>query len=72
MSVYMGGLSLDLPILLCALSWDNEPLISNNTATYHRGILMNCLELPKVVEQWSKRSEVARRSLTEWAVDQVI
>jgi len=69
--VCMDNLGLDLPILLHALSWSNEPLISNNTAKYHRSVLMNSLELPEILKQWSKKSEAARRSLTQWATDHV-
>ena len=69
--VYLDGLGLDLPILLHALSWGNEPLISDSVAKYHRGVLMNSLEFPEIVKQWSKRSEAARTSLTRWAGDHI-
>lgn len=69
--VCMGGLGLNLPVFLHALSWGNEPLISKNTAKYHRSVLMNSLKLPEILKQWSKKSEAARRSLTQWATDHV-
>ena len=39
--VYLDGLGLDLPILPHALSWGNEPLISDSVAKYHRGGLVS-------------------------------
>jgi hypothetical protein len=68
---YMDSLGLDLPIFLHALSWGNDPLISDSMAKYHRGILMNSLELPEIVKQWNKKSEAAQSPLTQWAVDHV-
>ena len=59
----MGSLGLNFLILLHALNWGNEPLISNNAAKYHRSILMNSLELPKALKLWSKKSEAVWRSL---------
>jgi hypothetical protein len=68
----MDGLGLDLPILLHALSWGSEPLVSDNRAKYHRSVLMNSVELREIVNQWNKKSEAAQISLTRWAIDHVI
>ena len=46
--VCMDGLGLDLPILLDALSWGSEALISENNAKYHRALLMNS-QLPEML-----------------------
>lgn len=32
---------------------------------------MNSLELPGIIQQWNRRSESARNSLTSWAIDHV-
>jgi hypothetical protein len=69
--VCMDGLGLDLPILLGALSWGSELLTSDHSAKYHRGVLMNSLELLEIVKQWCKKPEAGRKTLTRWAVDHV-
>lgn len=68
---HMKTLGLDLPILLHALSWGNKFLTVDGEARYHRGVLMNSVELPEIIQQWNKRSQTARHSLTEWAVGHV-
>ena len=56
---HMKALGLDLPILLHVLSWGGELLTTDGEARYHQGVLMNSRELPEIVQQWNKQSEMA-------------
>ena len=68
---HMKALGLDLPILLHVLSWGGELLTTDGEARYHQGVLMNSRELPEIVQQWNKQSEMAWSFLTLWAIDHV-
>jgi len=65
----MDEVGLDLPIFLDALSWGCESVTGDSTATYQRGLLMNSVELPHIVDRWERRSKSARRVLAVQAVD---
>ena len=67
----MDEVRLDLPIFLDALSWGSGAVTGDSTAKYQRGLLMNSIELPHIVDRWERRSESARPVLATQAVNLV-
>ena len=45
---------LDLPIFLDALSWGCDAVTEDSVAKYQRGLLMNSVELPQILDQWER------------------
>lgn len=59
---------LDLAIFLDALSWGCDAVTGDSVAKYQRGLLMNSIELPQIIDRWERRSKSARPVLVTHAV----
>ncbi|KAI0074983.1 hypothetical protein K474DRAFT_1600590 [Panus rudis PR-1116 ss-1] len=73
---YMKLQKLNLPILLEALSWTDETLISDENARYHRTQLLQSEELPLILRNWHQpprqhgkgvRTKAAKKAMVTWA-----
>ena len=75
---YMDTLRINLPILLWAISWNVEDLISDPYVKFTRTTLMVSKELPTILSHWFKpprshnqgiRTKAANDVLTGWTLD---
>jgi hypothetical protein len=74
----MESQQVDLGILLWAISWNVQELISNPTAHFMQTSLMVSNKLPLVLSQWHKppqthstgtRTKAAGKAMTSWALE---
>ena len=78
---YMEGLWINLPILLWAISWNVEDLISDPYVKFTRITLTVSKELPTILSHWFKpprshnqgiRTKGAQEILTGWALERLL
>jgi len=76
----MDTQSLNLPLFLWALSWNDDNLIKNSKAHFARTALMVSDELPTILENWHKppcahgqgiRTKAAKKAMTDWALGMI-
>jgi hypothetical protein len=74
----MEELHVNLPILLWAISWNVEELISNPQARFARTSLMISEELPGILTHWHQpprqhnagvRTKAAKLAMNNWALE---
>jgi hypothetical protein len=77
----MDGLRINLPILLWAISWNVEDLISDPYVKFNRTALMMSEELPTILLHWFKpprshnqgiRTKAAQEILADWALERLL
>jgi hypothetical protein len=75
---FMEELHVNLPILLWAISWNIEELISNSQARFAKTSLMISEELPGILTHWHQpprqhnagvRTKAAKLAMNNWALE---
>ena len=78
---FMEELRINLPILLWAISWNVEDLISDPSVKFARTTLMVSKELPTILSHWFKpprshnqgiRTKAAQEILTGWVHERLL